>query len=163
MLHSRWVLAAAPETVWGLLSAPEDWPRWWRYVRSVQRLQAGGAEGLGARHRFVWGSVLGYGFAFVITTTRVLRPSLLEGRASGDLEGVGTWTLAPQADGTCLGYRWAVALRRPWMRLSAPLLMPLFAWNHHAVMRAGAQGMANRLGCVLRGYRALPVAAAQAE
>jgi hypothetical protein len=155
ILVSRWTLGAPPETVWELLREPGEWPGWWPYVRSVTLLRPGGDQDLGARRRFVWGSLLGYGLGLDITTTRVLRHRELEGRAGGDLDGVGTWQLAPWGDGTRVGYRWEVDLRRPWMRLAAPLLSPLFAWNHHGVMRAGARGMARQLGCTLEGYEAL--------
>lgn len=37
------------------------------------------------------------------------------------------------------------------MRRLAPLLRPVFAWRHFAVMASGAQGMARQLGCQLSG------------
>jgi len=39
-----------------------------------------------------------------------------------------------------------VQLERPWMRLLAPLLAPLFRWNHDRVMRTGCVGLARPLG-----------------
>ena len=39
------------------------------------------------------------------------------------------------------------------MRLAAPLLRPVFAWNHFAVMRAGANAMARTIGCRLLRYQ----------
>lgn len=44
---------------------------------------------------------------------------------------------------TCL---WRVELARPWMRWLAPLLAPLFRWNHDGLMRAGREGLARHLG-----------------
>ena len=161
ILLSRWTLGAPPEAVWRLLSTPEDWPQWWRYLRSVTLLRAGADDGFGAQRRFLWSSPLGYGLGLDITTTRVARPHQLEGRAGGDLDGVGTWRLAACERGTCVSYRWDVDLRKHWMRLAAPLLAPLFIWNHHRVMRAGARGMAQRLGCRLDGYEALDEMAAE--
>jgi carbon monoxide dehydrogenase subunit G len=152
ILVSRWTLGAPPEAVWNLLREPERWPQWWPYVREVTLLRPGADDDLGAQRRFVWGSLLGYGLGLDITTTRVVRLRELEGRAAGDLDGVGTWGLAAQGSGTRVSYRWEVDLRKPWMRRAAPLLAPLFAWNHHGVMRAGARGMARRLGCRLEGY-----------
>lgn len=154
VLLSHWTLGAPPESVWALLSEPEEWPRWWPYVRAVTLLQPGAADGLRAQRRFVWGSLLGYGFGFEVVTTRVVPCRELEGRASGDLDGVGTWQLAVCAGGTRISYRWEVELGKRWMRLAAPLLSPMFAWNHHGVMRAGARGMARRLGCRLDAYEA---------
>jgi len=159
VLVSRWTIGAPPASVWALLSTPEDWPQWWRYVRAVTLLRSGADDGLGAQRRFVWGSPLGYGLGLDITTTRVVGQSELEGHAGGDLDGVGTWRLAAREHGTQVSYRWEVDLRKRWMRIAAPLLAPLFAWNHHRVMRAGARGMARRLGCRLEGYEACAAAA----
>ena len=39
----------------------------------------------------------------------------------------------------------AVPLNGPDVTL-APLARPVFAWNHHGVMRAGGEGLARRLG-----------------
>jgi hypothetical protein len=77
------------------------------------------------------------------------------GRASGDLDGVGTWELFEVSGGTRVRYTWNVTLEKPWMRWFAPILSPVFAWNHHVVMRAGAKGMAGHLGVGLIEYRAL--------
>jgi hypothetical protein len=40
------------------------------------------------------------------------------------------------------------------MNALAPLLAPAFAWNHHAVMRAGGDGLARHLGVPFLGFRA---------
>lgn len=158
ILVSRWSLHAPVDAVWELLRKPEEWPEWWPYLRAVSLLHPGGDEDLGARRRFVWGSLLGYGLTFDITTTRVLRHRELEGNADGDVNGIGTWRLAPHAVATEVNYRWQVELGKRWMRLAAPHLAPVFAWNHHGVMRAGARGMASRLGCRLEGYAAVDAA-----
>jgi hypothetical protein len=34
---------------------------------------------------------------------------------------------------------------QPWMRRLKPLMAPVFRWNHKAVMRAGAVGLAHYL------------------
>ena len=44
-----------------------------------------------------------------------------------------------------LGDVWRVTLGARWMRWTAPLLAPLFRWNHNGVMRAGQQGLADYL------------------
>ncbi|MBC3227501.1 SRPBCC family protein [Serratia fonticola] len=43
-------------------------------------------------------------------------------------------------------YTWHVRTTTLWMNCLAPLAAPLFRWNHDAVMRAGAKGLAQRLG-----------------
>ena len=95
-----------------------------------------------------WGSALPYTIALRVTTVAAVRPQRLEGHAQGDLQGVGTWLLdAVDGGGVDVTYRWEVVLERRWMRVFSFLLRPLFEWNHFKVMRAGAVGMARRLGC----------------
>jgi hypothetical protein len=87
-------------------------------------------------------------------TTRVAeKPQLMVGEAAGDLNGLGRWELTAIPVGTRVRYTWDVVLKKAWMRVFAPLLAPVFAWNHHRVMRAGAAGMARRLGGELIDYR----------
>ena len=78
-------------------------------------------------------------------TTRVEPMSLIEGRAQGELAGLGRWTLAPDGARTKVRYEWTVEVTRPWQRLLAPLARPVFAWNHNVVMGWGYEGLARKL------------------
>ena len=154
VLISNWTLAAGSERVWSLLTAVDDWPGWWPHLRESRRLSIGDAAGVGEATHFVWRSGLGYRLGITMTTVRVAHGREIEAVADGDVAGRGLWVLEPVAtDRMRLTYRWEVALRRPWMRLLAPLLAPVFSRRHFAVMRAGAAGMAERLGCSLSDYR----------
>jgi hypothetical protein len=46
-------------------------------------------------------------------------------------------------------YEWDVRTARAWMNWLAPVARPAFAWNHDAVMRQGAEGLARLLGVPL--------------
>ena len=111
----------------------------------MKQLRAGDAEGLGAVRRFVWRTRLPYRIVLEMETVAVERERLLSARAGGDAEGLGTWRLTPQPGGTRLEYEWRSVLARSWMRRLAPLAVPLFKWNHDAVMRAGGAGLARYL------------------
>ena len=149
VLTSRWRLHTSAAAVWRLLTEVEAWPAWWRYVRRARHVSSTPATPLGDVTELVWGSALPYGLRLRVTTVAAEAPRRLEGQAQGDLEGVGTWVLEPADGGTAVDvtYRWEVVLQRRWMQALAWLLRPLFEWNHFAVMRAGAQGMARALGC----------------
>ncbi len=145
LLISRWRIEAPLTRVWNALHEPADWPRWWRYVAAVDKLAAGDAEGVGARYRFHWTSRLPYSIRLTTEVTEIARHRLIRASASGDLQGEGVWRLQESAAGTDVEYTWKVNLDRAWMRLFAPLLRPVFTWNHNAVMAAGEQGLGRHL------------------
>jgi Polyketide cyclase / dehydrase and lipid transport len=144
-LISQWQFAAPIDRVWDAIYAVENWPRWWKYVHHVEELRKGDDCGVGAVRRYTWSSRLPYSLTFAMRVTRVERPHLLEGEAFGELTGSGRWTLRAIPQGTCVRYDWNVAATRAWMNLLAPLLNPVYRWNHGEVMRAGARGLANHL------------------
>jgi len=148
-LVSIWQLAAPIERVWEIIYDSAAWPEWWPYVASVEELERGNAAGLGAVRRYTWKSRLPYRLAFELEVTRVERPFWLEGRTRGDLRGKGLWHLQSIDGTTRVRYEWSVTTTKTWMNLLAPLARPVFTWNHHAVMRAGGRGLADRLGVPL--------------
>ncbi len=140
-LVSHWDIAADIATVWDALRTPEDYPRWWPYVRRVVRLKANDASGVGAVYRYTWTSRLPYELSFEMQVVEERPPLLIEGRARGELDGVGRWQLSSNERGTQVCYDWCVDVTRPWMRAVAPLLGPAFRWNHGQVMAAGERGL----------------------
>lgn len=140
-LVTEWRLDAPVEAAWTALVAVEDWPSWWPMVRSVTPISAGDALGLGAVRRLEWATALPYSLAFEVETVRVEPMAVIEGRARGELDGLGRWTLTPDGSATRVRYDWQVALTKPWMRRLALLLRPVFAWNHGVVMDSGRKGL----------------------
>jgi uncharacterized protein YndB with AHSA1/START domain len=142
---TEWTLDALIEAVWTELSHPEGWPSWWRGVVAVDLLEPGDGAGLGARRRLTFRSVLPYHLVFTMRTDRLERPALIEGRADGELRGIGRWCLRSTSAGTAVRYTWTVEAMKPWMRWLAPVGRPLFKWNHDVVMRWGLEGLRRRL------------------
>ena len=66
---------------------------------------------------------------------------------SASSRGVGRWRLYEQDGITAVLYEWNVATSKAWMNLLAPLLRPVFEWNHDWVMARGGEGIAQPLGC----------------
>ena len=146
---TTWVLAAPRERVWDAIYDSDSWPRWWRGVLETEREAAGDVTGIGQIGRYVWRSKLPYNLEFRMETTRVEPPHLLEGHATGELEGIGRWRLYADDSSTAVVYEWNVHTTRSWMNLLAPIARPIFAWNHDWVMRNGGTGLAGLLGCEL--------------
>ena len=140
---TEWRLDAPVARVWQALVEVESWPCWWPQVREVSTLRRGDVgSDLGTVRRLRWSSLLPYGFTLDVETVEQRPRARLRGRATGDMHGTGLWELEPDGDGTRVRYTWQLALHTRWMRLAAPLLAPVFRWNHEGVMRAGGRGLA---------------------
>jgi len=146
---TTWCVDAPLERVWDVVHSADRYPEWWKGVRKVTKLEPGGEHGVGALYRLEWRSRLPYSLEFDLRVTRSEPPYLLEGQASGELEGVGVWRLFSGAAGTAILYSWDVATTARWMNRMGPVARPAFAWNHDIVMRQGAQGLAKQLGAKL--------------
>ena len=146
---TTWLLDAERERVWDAIHDSERWPEWWQGVIEAERLADGDADGIGERGRYIWRSKIPYKVEFEVVTTRKERPHLLEGDASGGLEGVGRWRLFEDGGATAVVYEWNVRTTKWWMNLLGPVARPAFEWNHDYVMRNGGEGLANLLGCRL--------------
>jgi uncharacterized protein YndB with AHSA1/START domain len=141
---TTWLLEAPRERVWDTLYDARRWPDWWR---GVERMDVLGEDG--RLWRSAWRSVLPYTVEFEFAILREEPPYLLEGRATGELDGSGTWRLYEGELGTASTWEWNVATTAAWMNAFGPLARPAFAWNHHRIMRRGAEGLARELGCRL--------------
>jgi uncharacterized protein YndB with AHSA1/START domain len=142
---TTWVLEAPREQVFQAIWDSERWPTWWPGVESVVELEPGDSEGVGSLGRYVWKSRLPYRLEFDVRVTRVERPLLMEGASTGELAGQGRWRLFEESGVTAVVYDWEVTTTAPWMNLLAPVVRPVFAWNHDVVMRWGGQGLSRLL------------------
>jgi uncharacterized protein YndB with AHSA1/START domain len=145
-LVTTWRLDAPVERIWQALTHPEEWPRWWRYVKSVVPVEPGDAQGVGAVRRYTWTSRLPYELTFDMRTTVMTRPRVIEGVAFGDLNGTGCWHIDAIGGDTNVRYEWTVSTGKGWMNVFAPFLAPAFRWNHNQVMAEGGRGLARYLG-----------------
>ena len=139
-------MEAPREDVFQAIWDSDRWPSWWRGVESVETLEEGDEEGVGSLGRYVWKSRLPYRLEFHTRITRVERPHLMEGHATGELEGTGLWRIYEEDGVTAAVYDWNVRTTAPWMNLLAPVARPVFKWNHDVVMGWGGQGIAQLLG-----------------
>lgn len=152
---TEWRLKAPIEDVYAVIEDAEAWPSWWPSVRAVERLHEGDENLIGAVDHMTFVGRLPYRLAFDTRVTHREPPTSLVGAATGELEGVGEWSLHPDGEWTVARYVWAIRTTRAWMNLLAPLpfVDAIFRLNHHAVMRDGLEGIRRRLGGVAGTYR----------
>jgi len=141
-----WRVHSPIEKVWEEIYYSERWPEWWPGVEEVAELKEGDDLGVGSIRRYTWKSKLPYKLTFDVETIGVKPPNILEGKAFGELEGTGFWTLIEDKDTTVARYDWQVSTKKGRMNFLAPLAWPIFKWNHDVVMSWGARGLEKRLG-----------------
>ncbi|KUZ71648.1 polyketide cyclase [Burkholderia ubonensis] len=159
---TTWRVDAPLAAVWTAIYQVDMWPDWWKGAERTVEVECGDSHGVGALHRYTWKGALPYRLSFDMRVLRVEPMRVLEGRASGAVEGDGRWSFAGDAERTVVRYDWHIRTHVRWMNWLAPLARPLFKWNHDVVMREGARGLAQLLGaCVEADGRSFaPVAGA---
>ena len=103
-----WRLQAPIERVFAEIDDAAAWPTWWSNVRTVELLEPGGDDGIGARYRTTFVGKLPYELRFDLRVTLREPPTSLVGVATGELEGTGEWTLWTEEDWTVVRYVWSI-------------------------------------------------------
>jgi hypothetical protein len=146
---TEWRLDAPIDRVYELIHDTLAWPGWWPAVEAVDEIRpARERTGVGSVRRYTFKGRLPYTLTFDLAVDRIERPTVLGGRASGELDGTGLWTLREEGGQTVVRYDWNIRTTRWWMNLLAPLAGGLFKSNHDFVMQSGAAGICRRLGGV---------------
>jgi hypothetical protein len=144
-----WQLEAPLAGVCKAIENSLAWPEWWPGVEKVEELSAGDADGIGSVRRYTWKGRLPYRLTFDVQVTHMELQTMVEGVASGDVEGIGRWSFANDGALTVARYEWQVRPAALWMRLLSPVASPLFRWNHDILMQQGGEGLARRLNARL--------------
>lgn len=145
-LQTIWWTPATAGQIWEALANYAAWPDWWRGIRSVEVLRRGDESGAGTVLRQQWRSWFPYTLVFDLEMLRIESRRLLDGRASGDLEGSCRWTLLPAGNGTEIQFDVNVRTGRWWMNLPVPFAGRVVRANFETIMRWGRTGLAQTLG-----------------
>jgi Polyketide cyclase / dehydrase and lipid transport len=138
-------IEAPIDRVWQTLRDFDHYPTWSSGSFHAKQLEAGAADGVGAKIRYKVKGRLPFTLTFDATVTQADPPQVLALRVLGDLEGVGRWTLSQHGTVTTAEYTWDVRTNKRWMNLLAPLARPIFERNHDGVMRDAGQDLARFL------------------
>ena len=142
---TTWQIEAPIQAVSDTICQSLSWPHWWSNVVSVEEITPGDSRGIGSVRRYTWRGRLPYRLTFDICVIRFEPLAIIEGIASGDVEGQGRWSFAAHGPVTIVRYEWRVRTTRAWMNLLALFAKPVIQWNHNAVMHQGGKALARKL------------------
>jgi hypothetical protein len=141
-----WWTPAVIDRTWDAVANYAAWPTWWRGIQKVEVLRRGEDSGVGTVLRQWWRSRVPYTLVFDLEMLRIETGRLLDGRASGDLEGTCRWTLIPVNGGTEIRFDVDIRTGRWWMNLPIPLAPRVVRASFETIMRWGREGLAQTLG-----------------
>jgi uncharacterized protein YndB with AHSA1/START domain len=139
---THWFIPASQDRVWAALKATDRYHEWWPSFIGYRSLTEGDVR-VGSRAEQVVRGALPYKLQYETTLTKMDPPHEAAYDAHGDLKGRGRFVLVPRQDGagTEVTFYWDVQTTGRAMNILAPLLRPLFAWNHNWVMAGGERGL----------------------
>jgi hypothetical protein len=145
-IPTTWRIKGTAEQVYDVLSKPRDFPRWWPEVYlDVREVKPGDANGVGRIVALRTKGKLPYELEWQAEMTAADKPRRMSVRARGDLDGRGEWQLNQDGEWVVVKYDWTVLATKPWMIVLAPLLRPVFVWNHKWAMQRGCAGLVREL------------------
>ena len=145
-LKTEWRIEAPLERVYDLVVDSSAWTRWWPDLHESSLLCANDNDGIGSIWQYVWNTYYFCKIRFTVKIVDIEIYKRIVGRASGDLEGLGTWCFYTEGPMTIVTYEWEVCTTRWWMRVLSPCIHQLFEKNHEIIMRRGGEGLAKWLG-----------------
>ncbi len=146
---TTWQIEAPIQAVCEAIYYSQGWPLWWRNVEKVEEISPGDSQGIGSVRRYTWRGQLPYRLTFDIRVIHFEPLTVIEGIASGDVEGQGRWSFTTKGTVTVVRYEWQVRTTRAWMNLFALFANPVIKWNHNAVMHQGGVALAHKLNARL--------------
>jgi len=132
----------SPEEVWAVLARGELLPEWFKGVYlEAEPLDPDPEPRVGSRVRATARGFLPYRLNFIIEAVELVPGRLVVAQMTGDFDGRWTARLLPKDGGTHVDLTWEPTLKKPWMRILAPVLRPAFAWNHYWTTPRGEAGL----------------------
>lgn len=132
---TRWRIRGPRTLVYKIISEAEAYPRWWKpaYV-ACEKV---GEKDIRATVR----ARLPYTLTFTTHLTEEKPPEGFTFRATGELDGTGSWRLQEDGSLTRVEFFWNVRATKPLVQRLSFFLKPLFVWNHNWVMNTGEKAL----------------------
>ena len=133
---------ATPAEVYEVLAHGEWLPLWWRGVYlKAEKLSPTPTPQVGDRLKVRARGALPYQLDFILEAVELDPGRRVAVRTYGDFDGRWSATLSPTPEGVHVALVWEVTVLKPWLKRLAPLLRPLFAWNHRWTTPRGERGL----------------------
>jgi hypothetical protein len=137
-----WQFGLPPEQLWGVLGQTNEFPHWWTWLREFD------APGIrtGALAHLVIQAPLPYALHLEVYVERAERPSLVDTRVRGDLDGSARLEIEPTDGGAGSAARlvWDLDVRDRMLRQVARVSRPLMVWAHDRVVATGVEQFRRR-------------------
>ncbi|MGO8875083.1 MAG: SRPBCC family protein [Acidimicrobiales bacterium] len=137
-----------PAEMWAAIQDADAFESWWPWLRDLTI--EGGSVRTGAVLRGVVVPPLPYRMRLEIDLVRCRRPSLIDARVHGDLEGDAHLRLRRAASGTRAEVAWRLEMMQRPMRIANMVAHPLLVRAHDAVVEMTVSGFRRQLVAALR-------------
>jgi len=134
-----WTVKAPLEAVFAVLSDLRTYPAWG--AAGYKSCQADGPPAVGRVIHVCVKGPLPFQIRFDAAITRLESPREVHMTATGDFDGEWSLRLEPTEGAVKIHSDWLIRPRRPPPRLLAPLLRPIFHWNHTSLVKGAYQGL----------------------
>lgn len=138
----RWRVEGDVKEVADILDDALSLPRWWPAVYfEVKELAPGVAHGIGKTISLRAGGWLPYTLHINFRTVKSRYPNGFSMEATGDLEGLGSWTFEQDGQFVNVTYDWTIRANKAVIRHLSFLLKPIFRSNHNWTMKRGEESL----------------------
>src|SRR3989442_1277875 len=139
---TRWLVAGDVKEVADIIEDALSLPRWWPAVYfEVEQIEPGGEGGVGKLIGLRAGGWLPYTLRINFRTVESHYPHGFTMKATGDLEGTGTWAFEQDGPNVNVTYDWTIRANKSVIRRLSFVLKPIFRSNHNWTMRRGEESL----------------------
>ena len=132
--------------VYDVLAHGELLPAWWKGVYlEAHKLSASSKPTVGDRLRVRARGFLPYQLTFILEAVELSPNKRVVVKTTGDFDGLWSAALSQREGGVHVDLVWEVTVLRPILKRLAPLLRPVFAWNHRWTTPRGEKGLRDYL------------------
>ena len=143
---SSWKMETPREKLWELVDHFEDID-FWQGVTFAKVKQTDDAQGIGDEYECTFRTKMLFKLKIFLKVVDKSKPTTFKLRVEGPLAGEGTCYLEELDDGraTLIRCIWEVRLDHSMLRVTNPVMRPVYVWSHNKVMDEGVAGVGRHL------------------